>query len=303
MREFNQTTGIKSMKRVAKELLYYPIVVDDLTGLLVYHPFFTTIHTMVRVDGKNVMTDITTIDGLKLARQYYEGLIDRIEKCNDFFTLLRTPYLPLFFKKSIKYFSSKDYSEFLAEMWVRVEYPNNCPDASLKTFTSAFQNADKEILMSNKERRVLKNLPDEVIIYRGVKPKARVDVLSWTLSYDTAKWFADRFEENGTVYRARIKKENIFAYFDGCGESEIVVYPSKLYGIERVKDFDTFADRLKMYRINKLYSQDYLAEISGVSRASIARYETGSRNPTPENLKLLADALKVTTEMLLGSEK
>lgn len=191
----------------------------------------------------------------------------------------------------------------LAEMWTRVEYPNNCPDVSLYTFVKAFKNADKDILMSRKEQRVLRCLPDEIVIYRGVKPKARVDALSWSLSYETAKWFADRFEENGVVYRARIKKQDVLAYFDNFGKSEIVVQPSKLYRIELVRNFDTFADRLRMYRINKLFSQEYLAEVSGVGRATIARYETGERKPTPENLKLLADALRVAEEKLLPKER
>lgn len=299
MREFNQTTGIKSMKRVAKDLLYYPVVADDLTGLLVYHPFFTTKHTMVRIDGKNVMADIKTTDGLKLARQYYEGLIDRVEKCNDFFALLRTPYLPLFFKKSLNYFSKKDYSEFLAEMWVRVEYPNNCPYFAHCSFVRAFINADKKILMDNKERRVLKNLPEEVVVYRGVKPNAKIKALSWTLSYDTAKWFADRFEKNGTVYRARIKKNDILAYFEGRGESEVVVNPTNLHRIEKITNYDSLADRLKFYRNNLGLSQHKLAEKTGIGRDSIARYETGERNPTAENLQLLADALEVSLEILL----
>ena len=299
MREFNRTTGIKSMKRVAKDLLYYPVVADDLTGLLVYHPFFTTIHTMVRVDGKNIVADITTADGLKLARQYYEGLIDRVEKCNDFFKLFRTPYLPLFFKKSLNYFSRKDYSEFLAEMWVRVEYPNNCPYFSIMSFAGAFANADKKIIMDNKERRVLKKLPEEVVVYRGVKPDAQIKALSWTLSYDTAKWFADRFEENGTVYRARIKKEDILAYFGSRGESEVVVKPTKLHRIERITNYGSLADRLKFYRKNIGLTQQKLAEKTGIGRDSIARYETGDRNPTAENLQLLADALEVSLETLI----
>lgn len=236
MRRFNQETSINSIKRVAREMLYSPVEVDDFTKLLVYHPVFTTIYTTVCVDGKNVIADITTEEGLDLARNYYLQFIETANRYDDFFRILRSSYLPLFFKNSSLYFSREDYSSFLAEMWTRVEFPNNSPDCSIQSFVTAFSNSDKTILMNEKERKLLSELPDEVVVYRGVKPNAKVKALSWTLSHDTAKWFADRFEKNGIVYRARIKKEDILAYFDGCGESEIVVRPSKLHKIEQVTD-------------------------------------------------------------------
>lgn len=41
-------------------------------------------------------------------------------------------------------------------------------------------------------------------------------------------------------------------------------------------------------------SQEKLAELSGVSRVSIARFETGKLNPTLNTLEKLADALKTS---------
>ena len=46
-------------------------------------------------------------------------------------------------------------------------------------------------------------------------------------------------------------------------------------------------------------SQERLAELSGVHRVSIARYETGKASPNVRTLRRLADALKVSPEKLI----
>ena len=52
-----------------------------------------------------------------------------------------------------------------------------------------------------------------------------VYALSWSLDYDKANWFAHRFDEDGTVYRARIDKKNILAFFGAfrCGNKPPVL--------------------------------------------------------------------------------
>ena len=75
-------------------------------------------------------------------------------------------------------------------------------------------------------------------VYRGVTSvnRSRVHAMSWTLNPETAKWFAHRFGENGTVYEAKIQKAHILALFNGRNESEIVVDPSFLMNIEEVQE-------------------------------------------------------------------
>ena len=50
------------------------------------------------------------------------------------------------------------------------------------------------------------------------------------------------------------------------------------------------------------FTQEHLAEASGVHRVTIARIETGEVSPTAETLKRLADALGVFVDDLM-SEK
>ncbi len=58
-----------------------------------------------------------------------------------------------------------------------------------------------------------------------------IRALSWTPDYEKANWFAHRFDEEGTVYEARIDKRNILALFNGRKESEVVVDPKYLTDI------------------------------------------------------------------------
>lgn len=60
--------------------------------------------------------------------------------------------------------------------------------------------------------------------------------LSWTLDYETADWFARRFDEDGTVYKAQIDKEHIFALFNGRDESEVVLDPKYLKDITQAQE-------------------------------------------------------------------
>ena len=47
-------------------------------------------------------------------------------------------------------------------------------------------------------------------------------------------------------------------------------------------------------------SQGDLAKKSGLQPSAISHFETGSRSPSFDNLKRLADALETTTDYLLG---
>lgn len=58
--------------------------------------------------------------------------------------------------------------------------------------------------------------------------------------------------------------------------------------------------RLKSRRKELGLTQDQLAELVNTKKSTISNYETGYSSPNPEMLKDLADALKTTTDFLLG---
>ena len=62
----------------------------------------------------------------------------------------------------------------------------------------------------------------------------------------------------------------------------------------------TFPERLRTAREHCGLSQGDLAKRSGLQPSAISHFETGTRKPSFDNLRLLADTLDVTTDYLLG---
>ena len=63
---------------------------------------------------------------------------------------------------------------------------------------------------------------------------------------------------------------------------------------------DIFPQRLRAARESLKLKQGELARLAGLQASAISHFETGARKPSFDNLKRLADALKATTDYLLG---
>lgn len=63
---------------------------------------------------------------------------------------------------------------------------------------------------------------------------------------------------------------------------------------------DMFCRRLRDIREKRALSQGALAQRAGLKAAAVSHFETGTRKPSFDNLRRLADALEVTTDYLLG---
>lgn len=61
-----------------------------------------------------------------------------------------------------------------------------------------------------------------------------------------------------------------------------------------------FKDRLREARTKAGKTQREVANMCGTNEASYRRYELGSRTPTCEYIALIADALDVSADWLLG---
>ena len=66
------------------------------------------------------------------------------------------------------------------------------------------------------------------------------------------------------------------------------------------KPSKVFLRRLREARELRGFNQAQLAELSGLRTSAVSHFETGARKPSFDNLKRLADTLKVTTDYLLG---
>ncbi|MCR9103042.1 MAG: helix-turn-helix domain-containing protein [bacterium] len=63
------------------------------------------------------------------------------------------------------------------------------------------------------------------------------------------------------------------------------------------------SERIKLPRIRRKTSQPELAPMAEVHQKNISKYENDGVVPSALTLKTIADALKVTTDYLLGSQR
>jgi transcriptional regulator with XRE-family HTH domain len=63
---------------------------------------------------------------------------------------------------------------------------------------------------------------------------------------------------------------------------------------------DVFTTRLRIAREYRGLNQAELARVAGMQPSAISHFETGTRKPSFDNLRILADSLDVTTDYLLG---
>lgn len=62
-------------------------------------------------------------------------------------------------------------------------------------------------------------------------------------------------------------------------------------------------DKIKLYRENKKMTQNEVADILGVSSATISKYESGTLEPNIESLKRLAELFEISVDELLNYEE
>src|SRR5574338_149187 len=70
--------------------------------------------------------------------------------------------------------------------------------------------------------------------------------------------------------------------------------------LETTAPSDIFPQRLRTARERRELSQGELSLRAGLQASAVSHFETGARKPSFDNLKRLADALKVSTDYLLG---
>ena len=69
---------------------------------------------------------------------------------------------------------------------------------------------------------------------------------------------------------------------------------------ESTNPTEVFQGRLRVARTARNLSQSELARRAELQPSAVSHFETGTRKPSFHNLKRLADALRVTTDYLLG---
>jgi len=225
-------TDMERIIKVAEVYLDTKVTASSVPGM-VNHPVFSIAYENISgPDGEKNVDILKDPEGLNLAREQMRQFIRSCKTPVEVFMLFRKGFRFDLLQTVKNLLSAEDLSAVLRYSWETYDNPNKDNCFSKTELIDLFSSCIPEVLMEKEELEVLKNLPEEVTVYRGVTTYNQkvVRALSWTLNIEVAKKFAERYwEENGTIYQAEIKKENILAYFEG--EEEVIVIPRRLHKI------------------------------------------------------------------------
>lgn len=226
---------MQEVKCVAKWLLFTDVHTTEYSPMIVHHPFASSGFMML--PGTNEILDITaSMESREKWRDYLGKKIDEAKSAYEIFLMLNKTYALTFIKYAKDGLSAAEFSEILADAWIKAEAPNMDVNVSKMELVELFSQADKKSLMTEAEQKRFADLTETVTVYRGVTSynAKNVRALSWTLDRSKAEWFAHRFSEDGKVYQAQINKADILAIFTSRNESEVVLNPRKLQQLKAV---------------------------------------------------------------------
>lgn len=170
--------------------------------------------------------------------QYAEKkrLIEKALSDNDFnqyIWLHERPYRLSKFAEIQDLFDDKTYWKILGDIWSDSENLWQF-GKQLELFIDS-NRSNRSAMMNEDEINFLDKLPDQFTVYRGHQGFNKRGY-SWTLSFWTAKWFAQRFNQSKPgVIKATINKKDVIASILGRNEYEIVALPKNLKDIDSVK--------------------------------------------------------------------
>ena len=121
--------------------------------------------------------------------------------------------------------------DLLAEHFSRCDSPGDSTEGLLALFHRAEYVSDQE---NPRPEGCLR-------IYRGTLGDDPREGISWTLSEEQARWFAEhgargsgRDRSIPTVWAATVEAENVLGYFTGRGEEEVIIDPADVSDVTAV---------------------------------------------------------------------
>lgn len=153
-----------------------------------------------------------------LADNDYHGVLFLIDK----------PYRFHRYVKMFKDIPDKDKYKLFIDIYTSSEYGfDEIPQGFIETLIKKYKPADMHNMDTDE---------DELLVYRGECSKSTPydKAYSWTLDYNVAIRFANRFGEEGNVYQAFVKKEDILCYLSDRNEKEVLILPGRVYDVDEV---------------------------------------------------------------------
>lgn len=212
-------TDMKKVQEQALVFLMLDLVKTKSSPAVVQHPYFNNGFIGIRdneTDDVKVANILEDTEAWEQARAAMRKEIEGAETVLEIGRLLTKPYKLTFLKFIEPYISAADMGRYIGRFWNEIEFISMDKDVSKTTLVRLLRKCDKQTMMTDKEREVLAGLVEPVEIYRGVTDynKKHDRSLCWTTSIEVARWYANRFNQGGYVYKGNIKKADILAYLE-----------------------------------------------------------------------------------------
>lgn len=220
----NKETDYRAIRKLATAFLDLPVKEDERFQLFIDHPFIQNRYGMADGQPIDLLADREALRG---ALESVQKLIDEV-KDEDLvariLALLAKPYRFAWLDFSSDYQSAKDLGYTLEYIWTQSEFQTSNPQLKKKELIKLFKKADKKYLFHEPKE----SLPEEVTVYKGYRDESSKDGMSWTLDEETAKWFANRFGNDGYAIKGTLNRDDVLAWFADSNENEIVCDPKKV---------------------------------------------------------------------------
>lgn len=228
---------ISKIREMAKFFADIPIY-DTRVGGVASHPFTNTwITGIYDKDRKLTFVDLRKEDEQAKWREQIKATIEESD-LRGICLILNKPYILTFISYIESMLSDEELGMILGTFWTAIENITGDNNVNGMEIVKWFKRADKKSLMNEEELLVYESLPEEVTVYRGVTSynRKKEKALSWTLDYEKAVWFANRFSTGtGEVWTMTVPKKRILCCFDGCSEQEAIVDLYRFKGKKEVQ--------------------------------------------------------------------
>ncbi|GCD11769.1 hypothetical protein [Clostridium tagluense] len=142
------------------------------------------------------------------------------------FCLIDKPFRFMMYKKLFDDIPDNQKYEIFESIYTSSEYG----------FNSLSKKFIEKVFKYNKKSQNCTST-DVIIIYRGEGEKSTPykKSYSWTTDIKVAEWFANRFSDNGKVYKAKVYVKDILAHIEDKSEHEVIVLPNKIFNVIQIK--------------------------------------------------------------------
>lgn len=195
-------------------MTYYREAGNGNTFATVRHPL---VFSVPHFDGSNALLN----KQLEVKKQAAKQMMEEKDYAGYIF-LHEKPYRYDSFREVCEKLSDQLYWEMLADVWTNSENIWQNRNGWIQLLSES-RPGKNQFFMDDEERLTYNALSDVVTCHRGYTPGKNMNGISYTLSYEKAQWFANRFSKNGKVITLKVPKIKIFAYLSGRNEQEVII--------------------------------------------------------------------------------